>query len=136
MTGRYVCEWERPDHPTRMMSEKDARAYFKAHDVRASCAFYLRDDRPEPLPDDLLLAVYDLHVRATTATRETPKHRAELKTLQRRVRIWLDGVMTAHETARGCWAGWRLEQMASRGPGTVNAPCATDDAQDAEAMAS
>lgn len=89
----YIPEWQRPDNPTRDLSEQDARAYWKAHSVLGDCAFALRDGNDKPL--DLQAAWAALYVDVRTVhgagRNETPNHRKLRDALRTATRIWIDG---------------------------------------------
>jgi len=81
----YVPEWERI---ALEGTEQERRAYFKAHEVRASCEFAIRPGTNTPL--DILAGWAALYVdvgdRVTTAPHK--RRAAELRTCWRR---WMAG---------------------------------------------
>jgi hypothetical protein len=84
----YLCEWERLDAPTRLMTEDQARAYYKAHAVAGDCAFALRDDTSTP---EDIKAGWRALLEAVTGRSETAAHRAIRDGLRRSWRRWADG---------------------------------------------
>ena len=87
--NRYICEWEKDDSPTRTMSEKEAREYFKAHSVAGDCRFSLRDDTT--LPDDIVRGWQKLLDQVYAVRKETNAHRQTRDALRRCYRLWADG---------------------------------------------
>jgi len=53
----YLCTWERPDNPTRHMSESEMRQYYKDHAVEGDMAFLLE---AVTLPADIRQAAENL----------------------------------------------------------------------------
>jgi hypothetical protein len=84
----YICEWERLDAPTRLMTEDQARAYYKAHAVAGDCAFAMRPGTTTP--DDIIAGWVAL-ANAVTGRKETAAHRAIRDGLRRAWRTWADG---------------------------------------------
>ena len=84
----YICEWERADSPTRNMSEKDARAYYKAHAVAGDCRFALREGNGKPLD---LQAAWARLLALVESRKETPSDRKIVEQLRRAWRAWSYG---------------------------------------------
>lgn len=81
---RYRCEWEGAANPTAGMSETDAAAYWKTHDVRGSAVFACRDPY---LPVELGVLWLDLADRIGTGP-ETAAHRRRAGELRKYYRVW------------------------------------------------
>jgi hypothetical protein len=84
----YICEWERLDAPTRLMTEDQARAYYKAHAVAGDCAFAMRPGTTTP--DDIIAGWVAL-ANAVAGRKETAAHRAIRDGLRKAWRTWADG---------------------------------------------
>jgi hypothetical protein len=84
----YICEWERLDAPTRLMTEDQARAYYKAHAVEGDCAFAMRPGTTTP--DDIIAGWVAL-ANAVAGRKETAAHRAIRDGLRKAWRTWADG---------------------------------------------
>jgi hypothetical protein len=84
----YICEWERLDAPTRLMTEDQARAYYKAHVVAGDCAFAMRPGTTTP--DDIIAGWVAL-ANAVAGRKETAAHRAIRDGLRKAWRTWADG---------------------------------------------
>jgi hypothetical protein len=97
---RYLCTWERPDSPTRGLSDADMRAYHKAHSVRADCTFALRDGALDRLPGYLVAAWAELAKACDEAGRETPAHRERRDAIRTAVRCYLGGYAYALPTTQ------------------------------------
>lgn len=93
----YTCEWERPDSPTKAMSQSQMIAYYKGESVHSDCRFYLETQTGMPL--DLRVAFCELF--EATASKTKPEHRKRLAVLKNAWRQAMAGEIRINEA--GFW---------------------------------